>query len=122
MNIRSSLALLAASIVLMASQGYCDADGLTARFAGGCTLANTEGGCRIRVVASGTELEGQTVQLWHSETNTGPWRRVSRRGKALDASGKALFSFKNQVGCYRATTANNGNDVPDVRSRIICEK
>jgi hypothetical protein len=119
MRILAALAVLAGT----ASLAHADVDALALRFAGGCTTANTNGSCTLRVTATGTELSREGVQLYVAAKQGERFVRVSPRVKPLSENGQASYRVKNTPGgCYQVRTAPNGNDAPDVVSRAVCEK
>ena len=114
--------IVAAAVIGLAAQGAsAEVTGLTAKFAGGCKSKNT-GTCAIKVTASGSDLSSDEVVLERADTSKGHFRYVSRTTRTLSDSGRAEMKFRNVDGCYRVVTAPNGNDVPDVRSRTVCEE
>ena len=108
--------------VIVAGRADAEVTALTAKFRGGCIAANTTGSCTITAAAEGADFAGDSVVLRRSATPNGRYRNVSATPRALDDTGRATFRFRNAPGCYRVYTAPNGNDLPDVRSRTICEK
>ena len=113
--------VIAGLIAVGSSSAFADISGLTAKFGGGCTAANTSGNCTIKVSATGSGLDGETVLLKHADTQAGPIKKISNRGHDI-SSGSTSIRFKNLGGCYIAVTGPNGNDKPDATSRKICEK
>jgi hypothetical protein len=117
--LKIGIALLLAAT--LNSNAFADVDRLAIRFGGGCQSDNTNGSCTIRVTASGTDLDSETVQLYTAAKPGDPLKRFSPRLRALDQNGRASFRVKNVAGrCYQARTGPNGNDKPDRRSRTIC--
>lgn len=117
--------LVAASLVsvIVSASAFADVAGLRAKFKGGGLTANTTGNVYVGVVASGTDLATEGVQLWVAEGPGKSFRKVSNRVKPLSATGYAEFKVKNTPGgCYKVATAPNGNDKPDHVSNTICEK
>ena len=108
--------------ILISSIANADVVALSAKFRGGCVTTNTRGSCTISVTATGSDFGADGVVLRRSRTVNGPYRDVSVTPRALDDSGVTTFRFRNVAGCYRVYTAPNGNDLPDARSRTICEK
>lgn len=91
-------------------------------FAGGCLVSNTGGGCAIKSIASGSDLEGEKIVLVTSDGRGAPMRRATWRTSSLNESGVGRSRLHNQPGaCYQVRTAPNGNDVPDVYSNVLCE-
>lgn len=111
------------AVLLLAgtSAAYADVARLTIRFGGGCVASET-GSCTIRVVAEGTELDTEGLWIYTGATSQN-LRRLSDRIRPLSATGRATYRIKNvSAGCYRVRTSPNGNDKPDRRSNILCEK
>ena len=114
--------LVAVGVICIAAQGAsAEVTSLAAKFAGGCKTTST-GSCTIKATAEGTELEGDGVVLQRADSAKGRYRYVSKTNRTLSEEGTTSFKFRNAAGCYRVVTTPNGNDVPDVRSRTICEK
>jgi len=115
--------LVAVGVLGFVAQGAsAEVTGLTAKFAGGCQVSNTRGSCVIKATASGSDLSSDEVVLEQADTSKGHFRTVGKTPKTLSSTGTTSFKFKNKAGCYKVVTAPNGNDKPDVRSRVICEK
>ena len=104
----------------VAQSAYADLSALTLRFGGGCSVDNTST-CTLKVTGTGTSLSGTAVQLRHASSSTGTFTLVSSRTHTLDSSGKTSYRVSNQAGCWKVTTANNGDDVADVSSNKKCE-
>lgn len=120
-NVLTSAAV-ALALAALSNVAFADVSSLTARFAGGCSESNTTGSCAIKVSATGSDLGSEGVLLLHSDTLNGHYAKVSKNARSLSDSGQATFRFRNAKGCYKVTTAENGNDKPDVTSHRICEK
>ena len=113
--------VLVASITLLSSVAFADVEALSIRFGGGCFESNTSGSCVIKVTATGSDLDSETVRLTSGATRTDRFTKVSSRLRSLE-NGSAKFRFKNIPGaCFRVVTGPNGNAAPDARSNIICQ-
>jgi hypothetical protein len=102
--------------------GYADVDSLTIRYGGGCTSDNSTGSCTIRVMAQGTDLDGEGLWIYTGKDQES-LTRLSPRVRPLNADGSATYRVKNvSGGCYRVRTSPNGNEKPDRLSNILCER
>lgn len=106
----------------LAGAAQAEVTGLSVKFKGGCSAANTTGSCTIAATATGSDLASEAIVLQRATSQNGRYKNVSAAPKSLSDSGSATFKFRNQSGCYRAVTAENGNAAPDKTSRAICEK
>ncbi len=126
MNAKKAHSLLGASTLFVAAAlagvAHADVDGLTIRFGGGCLTDNTTGNCTIKVTATGTDLDTESVRLYTAADSTSALKLISSRTHALSSSGTALFRIKNVPGgCFQVRTGPNGNSKPDAKSRTKCE-
>jgi hypothetical protein len=116
------IVVLAVLLVLGAKPGYADVDSLTIRYGGGCKSDNSTGSCTIRVMAQGTDLDGEGLWIYTGKDQKS-LSRLSPRVRSLDADGSATYRVKNvSGGCYRVRTSPNGNEKPDHFSNILCER
>jgi hypothetical protein len=111
------------ALLFVAADASADVTGITLRFGGGCTKSNISDGCVLRPRFSGFELDTETAVLYTCSTPQGGCRRYSPRIRLVSAAGEVYMRIKNiPGGCFEVRTGPNGNEKPDVRSRILCEK
>lgn len=121
MSVKFLLGALVISSFALASVSQAEVTGLAIRFGGGC-FSDHIGACTLKVTASGSsfDTDGDTVQLRYGKDRTS-MRLISKRTISLDSTGRASKRIFNLPGCFQAITGPNGNDKPDLHSRIICE-
>jgi len=118
---KKTLALIG-FLVAGVQQGYADVDSIKIRYGGGCFSGNVAGGCVIRVVAQGTDLDSEGLWIYTGKDKDS-LSRLSARVRPLSADGLATYRIKNvSGGCFRVRTSANGNAKPDRYSNILCEK
>jgi hypothetical protein len=114
-----SIALIA--VVPLAASA--DVSGISLRFGGGCVKSNTTGSCVLKPRFSGFDLETETAVLYTCTSARGECVRFSPRLHPVSEAGEVSMRIKNiPGGCFQVRTGPNGNDKPDARSQILCEK
>ena len=114
---------IAAASVAYVHTAWADVNGITMRFGGGCKTSNTTGSCVLKPRFSGFDLATETAVLYTCATSRGQCRKYSSRLHPVSEAGEVYMRIKNiPGGCFQVRTGPNGNDKPDVRSNILCEK
>jgi len=120
---------LAVGIILLGlasvaiSDASADVSGVALRFGGGCLSSNTSGSCVLKSTFSGFDLDTETAVLYTCSSAQGGYRQYSLRTHPVTAAGEAAMRIKNiPGGCFQVRSGPNGNNKPDARSRILCEK
>jgi hypothetical protein len=122
MKIIGGIFVLSAMLFASATAN-ADVSGITVRFGGGCVKTNTSGSCVLKPRFSGFDLDTETAVLYTCSTSRGGCRKYSSRLHPVSVAGEVSMRIKNiPGGCFQVRTGPNGNDKPDVRSRIQCEK
>jgi hypothetical protein len=112
-----------ASVLIASVAAHADVSGVTVHFGGGCLKSNTTGGCVLKPRFSGFDLATETALLYTCASSRGNCRRYSSRLHPVSDAGEVSMRIKNiPDGCFQVRTGPNGNDKPDVRSKILCEK
>lgn len=115
--------LALASCVVVIGSAAAEVTRLRISFAGGCVSTNTDGGCTIKTLASGSDLDTEFLALYVSDGPNSSFRKASRHYSFVDASGVGRSRLRNRPGgCFQMRTAPNGNENPDVNSNVLCEK
>lgn len=114
----------AAAISLLAVQtAAADVTGINMKFGGGCRTSNTTGSCVLNSRFVGFELDTETAILYTCKTSVGQCKRYSSRLHPVSEAGEVYMRIKNiPGGCFQVRTGPNGNDKPDLKSAILCEK
>lgn len=100
-----------------------DVTGIAMRFGGGCVTSNATGSCVLKPRFSGFDLATETAVLYTCTSSRGQCKRYSSRLHPVSEVGEVSMRIKNiSGGCFQVRTGRNGNDKPDVRSNILCEK
>lgn len=116
------LVLTVVTSIVAGGTAMADITSLRISFAGGCSSENITGSCLIKTLASGSDLDAEQLDLYVSDGPKAPLQRASMHHSRLNASGVGRSRVRNRLGgCYQMRTAANGNDVPDVKSNLICE-
>lgn len=93
------------------------------KFGGGCLKSNISGACVLKPRFSGVDLDTETAVLYQCQSSRGQCRPYSRRRHPVRVAGEVYMRIKNIPGaCFQVRTGPNGNDRPDVSSKIVCEK
>lgn len=121
-TIRNSLFATIAALTT-ANLAIADVSGIAMRFGGGCTKSNTTGSCVLKPRFSGFDLEAETAILYTCASSRGSCKKYSARLHPVSEAGEVYMRIKNiPGGCFQVRTGPNGNDKPDVKSNILCEK
>ncbi len=105
------------------SVAAADVTGITMKVGGGCVSTNKTGSCILRPRFSGFDLETETAVLYACANARGLCRELSPRQHPVSEAGEVYMRIKNiPGGCFQVRTGPNGNDKPDVKSKILCEK
>ncbi len=124
MKTASNMGVLVTALVLsFISQARADVSEIKLAFGGGCTKQNTTGGCVLKPRFSGFDLDTESALLYLCSTPRAGCKRYSSRLHPVSEAGEVSMRIKNiPGGCFQIRTGPNGNEKPDIRSRIVCEK
>jgi hypothetical protein len=119
-----TLALGTLTVAVAISQvAVADVSAISLRFGGGCRKTNTTGSCTIKPRYSGFDLASETAVLYTCISSRGGCRKYSSRLHPVSEAGEISMRIRNiPGGCFQVRTGPNGNDKPDVKSPILCEK
>ena len=114
----------AAGIYMIArNHAAADVTSITLSFGGGCKSSNTSGSCVLKPRFSGFDLQSETALLYTCGLARGQCKQYSSRQHPVSEAGEVYMRIRNISGaCFQVRTGPNGNDRPDVRSQILCEK
>lgn len=116
----TTMIALAAMLPLSAS---ADVTGITMKFGGGCIKTNPTGSCILKPRFAGFDLDTETAILYSCTSARGGCKRYGQRLHPVSEAGEVYMRIKNIAGgCFQVRTGPNGNEKPDIRSRILCEK
>lgn len=120
---RALLALATTGIVGFTNSAHADITNLKLTFGGGCLSSNSSGGCTLKVRVSGFDFGNETLILYTSSNSASKLRRGYNRVHSISEGGEAILRVKNiPGGCFQVRTGPNGNELPDARSNVKCEK
>ncbi len=117
------VAVLALANTVPHSNASADVSGISMKFGGGCVKTNLAGSCILKPRFSGFDLETETAILYTCSSGRGGCKRYSERLHPVSEAGEVYMRIKNiPGGCFQVRTGRNGDEKPDVSSRILCEK
>ncbi|CAB4141215.1 hypothetical protein UFOVP410_54 [uncultured Caudovirales phage] len=100
-----------------------DVSAIKSWFGGGCLSSNLTSGCTIKSQFEGFDLDKETAALYTCTSQEGSCTLYSPRVRRVDSTGKVVMRIKNiPGGCFQVRTGRNGNNRPDAKSKILCEK
>jgi|GEM_PF-2273236 len=100
-----------------------DVSGIAMKFGGGCIKTNRTGSCILKPRFAGFDLETETAMLYTCANANGGCKLYTQKLHPVSDAGEVYMRIKNiPGGCFQVRTGPNGDDKPDVKSRILCEK
>lgn len=117
------ITMLALSGFVAPLNASADVTAISMKFGGGCIKTNPTGSCILKPRFSGFDLETETAILYSCTSARGGCKRYGQRLHPVSDAGEVHMRIKNiPGGCFQVRTGPNGNEKPDIRSRILCEK